>query len=461
MRSLTILPASLLACLFPHITFATRDSGLPCASYPKDNATCNEPLDAITTISSNSSYIAKIPCVDCPVVITTGEGENTTHTISHETKNDLFFNISLSHNRTTLLFTSSNEAVPLFPSLIPPDSASREPPHLYVAQIAPNFSRADLDTSIACPEAERCRRYMNKRQCLLMGIRCLRPVLDSVSLDYDFSMTRIDDGDKGMARWEVTLDAIGGQKGYLDHGLWVFNNTAQQMLRVVLGGVEIESDGHTQPDTTIPNDGGSPFGGVVGGTDDDALPVYNLTIQSVSLVPRSYTFPTPQPRSLWSTLTHFFGSYPASPPNHIIYLQSEWGDYGRIGTLRNALGTVIHEWWWDLIGLIIGCSLTGLAVLYALYRLTGVVREQRRLARWGGMDEVWRRMREGGGEDEEGLLDDERGDGAGNGGGMYRDEPITPPPRYTDELPVDKPLPHNPLLDKPLPDKPLPDVPLI
>lgn len=99
-----------------------------------------------------------------------------------------------------------------------------------------------------------------------------------------------------------------------------------------------------------------------------------------------------------------------------------------------------------------------------------VVKEQRELARWDGMDVVWENIRRGGGggggegsgraagaymDEEDGLL---------RGAGVYRDEPEDGDvegesgflARYTDEVRMDKPLPS-----KPLPEKPLPAVPLI
>ena len=112
---------------------------------------------------------------------------------------------------------------------------------------------------------------------------------------------------------------------------------------------------------------------------------------------------------------------------------------------------MLYDWPWDLVGIIVGSTLAGLVVLYGVYRLILLILEQRRLAQWGGMDEVWRQIRQDGGSEEEGLLE-----------GGYRDEPDEERRgmgRYTDEdegLPVNKPLPS-----KPLPEKPLPDVPLI
>ena len=153
--------------------------------------------------------------------------------------------------------------------------------------------------------------------------------------------------------------------------------------------------------------------------------------------------------TFWSKIAHFFGSDPKPPKNHVVYLQNEWDAHGKKGTLRNAFGYFIYETEWTGIFIIVGGILAGIGALYGLYRLCLVVIEQRRLAQWGGIDEVWRQMRAGGSEEDFGLLDDDR----------YRDYPDdsqSPPPSYSDEVQVNKPLPS-----KPLPDKPLPAVPLI
>lgn len=89
-------------------------------------------------------------------------------------------------------------------------------------------------------------------------------------------------------------------------------------------------------------------------------------------------------------------------------------------------------------------------MLFGIYKLFIWLQQQRDLATWDGMDDVWDNLRqERINEEEDALLD-----------GRYRDDPDEGgsfgPPRYTDE-----PLTMKPLPSKPLPEKPLPDVPLI
>lgn len=256
-----------------------------------------------------------------------------------------------------------------------------------------------------------------------------------MGLDFDYGATqRV--VDEGKVEWEVTLDAIGGRHGFMGDPVLLFNRSEQQMLRMVIHGHRIEED-DVLPDLQAASTLFGPFG-------EEKETRYELQIVYVELVDRSYTFPAPPPCTFWCKVKHFFGYDPAPPANHIIYFQEQWGGYGKKGTLKDELGHIIHGWWWDLIFIIAGSVAGGLLVLYGLYRLVLVILEQRRLAQWGGMDEVWRQIREG--DDEEGLLD-----------GGYRDDPDdAQPSHYTDELPINKPLPS-----KPLPEKPLPDVPLI
>jgi hypothetical protein len=132
-----------------------------------------------------------------------------------------------------------------------------------------------------------------------------------------------------------------------------------------------------------------------------------------------------------------------------VYIQAQWGQYGKEGTLRNIFGKFIHWAFWDLTGIIFGSTIAAVLVLLGSYKLFFWIKHQKELMGWNGMDDVWDKLRREREEEENMLLD-----------GRYRDEPeeggSSRPSRYTDDLDTMKPLPM-----KPLPDKPLPDVPLI
>jgi hypothetical protein len=264
-------------------------------------------------------------------------------------------------------------------------------------------------------------------------------------MDYDYGVRQLENDnddvtleDGEWVYWEVTFDAIGGKDGYLVDPIWTFNNSEQSMVQVRVRGKEI-SRSAPNPDAQA----GDLFGGSI---DEEEEILYDLEITDVRLVPRSYKFPDPPKLGFWGRVKHFFGVDPSPPAGHIVYLQEEWGGWGRKGSLKNELGKIIYGWWWDLVFIIVGSVVGGLVVLYGIYRLFLVILEQRRLAQWGGMDEVWRQIRENGSEEEELLGDEYRDDPDEGGSSRYHDEPTV----------VNKPLPA-----KPLPEKPLPDVPLI
>jgi hypothetical protein len=325
-----------------------------------------------------------------------------------------FFNISRSQNHNHLLL---NE-LPIWPDL----RISPSPPSIYVGQVAPNYTRGDLDNSITCSQR-------------LRNIWCILPSLGGVSLDYDYAAKQLASGPKGWEKWEITFDALGNP--VLD-----FNGTEQKMLRIVVQGRK----------RTMYKEG------VEGGAQTDsslfepAKPVlefeYDLEIASVEFVERSYTFPPKAPRTFWGKFVFFFAG-DAVKDRHIVYRQAEWDNYGQYGTLKNEMGKIINEWPWDIIAIVIGSMFGSILVLYGVYRLCLLAMQQRELARWDGMDTVWERLRQ---EDEggDGLLEEQEG---------YRDydddETLTGS-SYRDEVVASKPLPP-----KPLPEKPLPAVPLI
>jgi hypothetical protein len=317
---------------------------------------------------------------------------------------------------------------PVFPPLAP---SGRHVGTVYAAQLTPNYTRTNLDTAIACTQ-QPCEQRTGT------GCWCIEPSLSSVGLDYDYGVEQLQ---ADPLQWKITFDAIAGQDGLMRDPVWGFNQSEQQMLLIVVEGREIKQEKKTSmSDSQASSTLFGPFG-------EEQETKYELEIIQVNLVPRSYTFPDPPLSTFWSRLKHFFGSDPAPPKGHVIYHQEEWGPWGKKGTLRNKIGEIIYDWPWDLVGIIIASVLAGLLAAYGVYRLVLVILEQRRLAQWGGMDEVWRQIREGGdGDDEEGLLD-----------ARYKDDPDDAQLlRYTDDVTVNKPLPS-----KPLPEKPLPDVPLI
>ncbi|KAH7125662.1 hypothetical protein B0J11DRAFT_311572 [Dendryphion nanum] len=392
----------------------------------KGDVLCEPPLDSVTELKSAVSYIAKVPCPNCPFLKETSDGAGEII----QSKNDLLYNISLSHDRTALLL--EHEAI--FPNLA--RSSFKIPPRIMLTQVSPDFARSDLNASVDCIDQNGLDMPRSHPYYL-----CIHPRLSVVSVDYDFSAKQISEKDD-VIRWEITFDAIGGLNGITHEPTWVFNGTAQKMVKVALSGKRIEQEGNQRD----PQTGSTLFGGSV---DSGQETKYNMTILDVKLVDRVYDFPVPLALTFWSKVRHFFGSDPKPAQNHLVYRQNDWDSYGKKGTLRNAFGNFIHETEWTLIFVIVGGVVGGILALYAVYRLCLVLIEQRRLAQWGGMDEVWRQMRAGGGEEDDGLLFDER----------YRDYPDgsqSPPPSYTDEVQVNKPLPS-----KPLPDKPLPAVPLI
>lgn len=391
---------------------------------------CEDPLDSITELSK-TIYIANVPCINCPYygyLDGLSFSSNDSVGIVHA-KNDLIFNISLSLDRTELLVNHKS----IFPALS--RSSFTIPPKPRLVHVSPDFARSNLNATIECIEGDEMNSHGEYAY-----IMCFGPRFSLVDIDYDYSASKTSEKD-GVVHWEVTFDAIGGTNSETHEPYWAFNGTGQNMVKIFLKGKDMDHK-ENQRD---PVSGATPFGDWAGGHNVK----YALEILKVELVDRAYTFPDPPAQTFWSKFAHFFGSDPKPPQNHIVYHQIEWDTYGKYGTLRNAFGAVIYETKWAEIFIVVGCVLAGVVGLYGLYRLCLLIVEQRRLAQWGGIDEVWRQMRAAGIEENLGLLDD----------GRYRDYPgdsQSPPPSYTDEVQVNKPLPS-----KPLPDKPLPAVPLI
>lgn len=324
------------------------------------------------------------------------------------------FNISRSRNRNYVLLNGKQ----IFPTL----ATSPHPPVIFTAQVAPNYTRVNLDDSIACSE-EVCRDFGGR--CW-----CIEPSLGVVLLDYDYSAKQLDwDSRTLVEKWEVTFDALGDP-------VVAFNRSDQLMLRITVEGRKRMTES-VQTEASLFEPAKSVF-----------EIKYDLKIASVELVKRSYTFPSRGPRTVWAKVRHFFGCDIVGEDGHIVYRDAEWDAYGQYGTLKNEFGKIVHDWPWDIVFIVIGSVLGGALVLYAIYRLALLVMQQRELARWDGMDAVWERLREE-------RSDEDEGDGLLEGG--YRDYADDDTLYgYTDEVIANKPLPA-----KPLPEKPLPAIPLI
>ncbi|KAF2466917.1 uncharacterized protein BDR25DRAFT_305776 [Lindgomyces ingoldianus] len=418
-----ILLAGALSSVVTAAEDAISGSPIPSCAQWRDSApdACLQPLDAVTTVVAGSYYVAKLPCLDCPTLEYTGNGPTRKHFITQK-ENSLLYNISLSRDRHDLLLNSM--------SITPPLSlrSNGEPPQVYVPQVNPNFSRADLDTSIACVGMP-CNDYSGA--CF-----CLEPSNSLVSLDYDYAASEME-SDETTASWKITFDAIGGQDGYMDDPDWVFNSTAQQMLQITIQGT-IDSV-HDAEDNEVVQASSTLFGAV----EAQPKPRYTFEIVDVQLVGRSYMFTSPH-RSLWDRIRFFFGFETRRPDGHIIYREREWS-WAKKGTLKNGLLTIWNDWDWTLMIIIVFSILGGVVALYGLYLLAKAIMLQHELASSGGMDEVWRHIRRGRDDDEEeGLLDGQEDD----------EDPESPHPEF--HTPRAKPLPS-----KPLPEKPLPDVPLL
>ncbi|KAF2127387.1 hypothetical protein P153DRAFT_387930 [Dothidotthia symphoricarpi CBS 119687] len=395
---------------------------------------CAQPISHVVAVTPGSLYAAKIGCRDCEVVERYGEeGAERKHRV---VKSDyaLFFNVSLAHDKRTVLLNHE----PVFPHL----ATVPGPPRLYATQLRPTFSYANLSAALACPNPS-CRQAFFQHIQAECVEWCYDLALGAISLDYLYTAAPTDahaadrESPADAKYWELALDAIGGSDGYEDDAVAVFDKPEQKMLRVVVAGTEAK--------TETPQPGSSLFGSV---GDEDK--VYEYRIVDVALAPRRYRFPAKTPRTVWQSIRTFFGMDIWDHDGQLVYLSREWGDWGKKGTLRDMFGHFVHWHLWSLVWIIVASTVGGLVVLYGLYRLVLLVLQQRELARWDGMDAVWEQVRrERTDEEENALLH-----------GAYRDDPgeegSTHPPVYSDETHTMKPLPT-----KPLPEKPLPDVPLI
>jgi hypothetical protein len=247
--------------------------------------------------------------------------------------------------------------------------------------------------------------------------------------------------------WDISLDIFGNSLRP-DYPVYKFDNPEQKMLWMLIKGTPINSKSKN-----VGGKGSSDLFDSLGGDNK----VYEYTIMEIRLVARAYTFPAQKPLTFFRKIGHFFGTdIWQVPDQRFLYISSEWGEFGKKGTLRNLFGEIVHWESWDLFAIVVSSVVSGLVALFAFYRLFWWIVSQRELMKWDGMEDVWENIRRERVAEEEGALLD----GAG-----YRDDPEDAgvgserPPAYTD-TPTMKPLPSKPLPETPT-MKPLPEVPLI
>jgi hypothetical protein len=253
--------------------------------------------------------------------------------------------------------------------------------------------------------------------------------------------------------WDVSLD-IFGKSTRPDYPVYNFDDPEQKRVWMLIKGTAIKS----AKNKNGAGKGSSDLFDSLGGDDK----VYKYQIVDMRLVPRAYTFAAKKPLTLFRKIGHFFGTDIWQVPDHrFLYISSEWGEFGKKGTLRDLFGEIVHWEFWDLFAIIAGSVISGLIALFAFYRLFWWIVSQRELMKWDGMEDVWENIRRERVAEEEGAL---LNGGAYREGG-YRDDPedggegSERPPAYMD-TPTMKPLPSKPLPETPT-MKPLPEVPLI
>ncbi|KAF2848048.1 hypothetical protein T440DRAFT_455428 [Plenodomus tracheiphilus IPT5] len=432
--------ASLLPLSACFICCAAFRGPFDCQGSSQDAQACTQPVDGIVAIVPGVSYIASIECADCPYV-------KPSWTSDHEPlRTDQVLVSPCVRRRVQLLnvtLAADNRTVLLNDKPIYPLPTIPTPPEFWVAQRPGDLSNANLTSGLACANPY-CQGYDIDSGCEQW---CSHLRLSSVQVDYLYTAKphHRDHADKGeiSQHWDVTIDLIGGKAGtWFPH--WKFENASQKSLRLLIKGT-----GSIRGSTRVSKNGGSTsdlFG--AGSEDDDA---YKYTIMDLALESRTYKFSAKKPLGVWHTIKRFLGADVwEEEGQRFLYLDEEWGEYGKKGTLRNSFGHFIHWDQWFLFWCIVSSIIAAIVVIAGGYKLFFWVQQQKRLMSWDGMEDVWDRLRtEDPAEEEATLLPD-----------GYRDEPDAGSSsasfRYTDEPPSMKPLPS-----KPLPEKPLPSVPLI
>jgi hypothetical protein len=266
--------------------------------------------------------------------------------------------------------------------------------------------------------------------------------MGKAELDYDFYSHM---PDTQTDKWEITFDVIRGWDMMPRESIFVANHTGQKMLKIVVQGNEM--------DRKKMQGGGSLFE-----NPEYSETLYEYSILSVELAKRTHGFPASHKLGLWGGLSRFFGLDVVRADGHIVFLYEEWGRYGKKGSLRNHWGAFVHDWPWTAIFVILGSTVGVIVGTFLACKLFNVVKQQRELARWDGIDTVWANLRrepEGGNEAEDRLLHEPERYRDSDGEGSYRDD-FDEENDGGEEVQTNKPLPS-----KPLPEKPLPAVPLI
>lgn len=265
-------------------------------------------------------------------------------TTSHQ-----LFNISLSTSRKALLIND----IEVFPSLTLPPK-----PNFLAYQIPLNYNVSSLSSTIACANSP-CREYDGR-------CACVEGALGADAISFDFAETKSPEDNA----WTVYLDAIGGHNGYLVDPYVEFIAPEQRRLAVY-----IQSDALGEA----------------------------LEIVGAKLVEREHV-PIQIDLSFREKLRKFFGVGCGAheEPGHVVYRYLEWDDYGKIGTLKHFLLELKGEWPWNLIAIIVGSTIIGLAIIFRIYKFSmevrGIMIRNNKLARGGFSDE-------GDKEEGEGLLD--------------------------------------------------------
>ncbi|OAK95699.1 hypothetical protein IQ06DRAFT_351983 [Phaeosphaeriaceae sp. SRC1lsM3a] len=392
-----------------------------------DTETCAQPIEDVVAVNAGSFYTANVRCNDCPYYKWNGDAAHMESNILLGDY-DLFFNVTLAHDRRTVLLNGK----PFFPKI----STLPRPPLVYTPQLLPDFTFQNLSSALACRQPACPGNTKFEDRCTEW---CGELRLEETAIDYVYitKHTRYD-AVADAQQWEFSVDAIGAFGGYLENPKWGFDNPSQKMLKVVVVGTEIKRKGPRPGQET-------PFSPL-----DDEKTLYEYSIVDVELVDRVFTFPPPRTLSFWERISKLFGNDISESEGRLVYMSRDWDTDGKIGTLPHKFNDFIHWHSWYLVGIIFGSVLAGLVVLYGLYRFYFWILQQRELMRWNGMEDVWDNLRREREEEENALLQ-----------GGYRDEPdeggsSSQPRRYTDDLDTMKPLPT-----RPLPEKPLPDIPLI
>jgi hypothetical protein len=460
-----ILPLSLLP-----IAYSAGIPRLPnCVprQETKDKEECARPIEHVVAVVPGSHYVAKIECKDCPYK-RYKEGIHRPP-VSEVVKGDhilvrpfrsvgdryklttpawQLLNVTLSHDNRTVLFNDE----PLYPLPTIPT-----PTKFWTKQYSTNFSNADLASSLSCPQTNCDIIGTVPREC---DHWCRTPISSARWIHFDYlyitNPSELDgenNDDADSEYWDVSLD-IFGKSVRPDYPVYNFDEPEQKRAWMLIKGTPVRSAKNKNGG----GKGNSDLFDSLGGDDK----VYEYQIVDMRLVPRAYTFPAKKPLTLFRKIGHFFGTDIWQVPDHrFLYISSEWGEFGKKGTLRDLFGEIVHWEFWDLFAIIAGSVSSGLIALFAFYRLFWWIVSQRELMKWDGMEDVWENIRRERVAEEEGAL---LNGGACREGG-YRDDPedggegSERPPAYMD-TPMMKPLPSKPLPETPT-MKPLPEVPLI